>query len=260
MSQLSEAVTPNGQISPRVKLGLLVGTVAALLIAWWLRPTFLPGPRDICSALVRLIDNGLWFQMYVSLVSNVQAIGISCLISIPLSYLTVVPAARPFVKFLSKTRFLGLAGLIFVFTIAFGGGHALKIAILVFGMSVFLITTLYDLVEAIPKEEFDYARSLRFGPWRSVYEVVVLGHLDSVIDAVRQNAAMSWVLLTLVEGLVRFEGGLGTMMLTEDKHLHLDMVFALQLVVLAIGVGQDAILRVFRGIVCPYADLTVERK
>lgn len=260
MNPLRNTCTPNGLVSPRVRSGLLFGTLATLLAVWLAGPTFLPGPIDILRAFVRLCDNGLAYQLYMSLVTNLQAIGLSCAISLPLAYLTVLPAVRPFVHILSKVRFLGLTGLVVIFTITFGGGHALKVAILVFGMSVFLLTSLYDIIEVIPREEFDYARSLRFGPWRGVYEVVILGRLDVVLDAIRQNAAMGWVLLTMVEGLVRFEGGLGAMMLAEDKHLHLDMVMALQFVVLGIGIAQDAVFVAFRRLLCPYADLTLERK
>lgn len=252
--------TPNGDISKKTYSLLIVGTVLVLGLTWLSMPSYLPTPGDIVKAWGRLLSNGLMYQMYMSLVTNIQAILLSCLISLPLSYLTLLPVVRPFVRILTRLRFLGLTGLVIVFTISFGGGHALKLAILVFGMSVFLITSLYDLIEVIQREEFDYAKSLRFGPWRSMLEVVILGRLDAVLDAIRQNAAMGWVLLTMVEGLVRFEGGLGAMMLAEDKHLHLDMVFALQLTVLTIGVSQDWLLTSFRKLICPYADLTVERK
>jgi NitT/TauT family transport system permease protein len=255
-----DVITPNGPTTSRVRSALLVVTLITVLAVWACRPAFLPGPLEVIHALGRLIGEGLAYQIYVSLTTNLQAIALSCAISLPLAYLTVLPAARPFVRILSKIRFLGLTGLVVIFTITFGGGHALKLAILVFGMTVFLLTSLYDLIEIIPREEFDYARSLRFGPWRTVYEVVILGRLDAVFDAVRQNAAMGWVLLTMVEGLVRFEGGLGALMLAEDKHLHLDTVFALQFVVLAIGIAQDASFVWLRHIVCPYADLTLERK
>lgn len=257
---LRDAWIPNGRVSKRVHLALGAGTLVFLLAAWAVRPAFMPGPMDVLHAYPRLIDQGLVQQLFVSLTTNFQAIGLSCLLTIPLAYLTVLPAARPLVRTLSKMRFLGMTGLVVLFTLAFGGGHALKVALLVFGMGVFLVTSLYDVVEAIPKEEFDHARTLRMSPWGSVFEVVVLGHLDAVLDAVRQNAAMGWVMLTLVEGLVRFEGGLGSMMLAEDKHIALDAVFAIDILVLLVGVLQDFALSWLRRILCPYANLTLERQ
>jgi NitT/TauT family transport system permease protein len=255
-----EAWTPNGHVSSRVHWVLAGGTVVLLLSAWACGPKFLPGPMDVVRAYPGLLDQGLVQQLFVSLTTNFQAIGLACLLTIPLAYLTVLPALRPFVGGLAKTRFLGLTGFVVLFTLLFGGGHGLKVALLVFGMGVFLVTSLYDIVESIPREEFDHARTLRLGRWGSVLEVVVLGHMDAVIDAVRQNAAMGWVMLTMVEGLVRFEGGLGAMMLAEDKHIKLDAVFAIQALVLAIGIAQDWLFVGLRRLMCPYAALTLERQ
>jgi len=39
--------------------------------------------------------------------------------------------------------------------------------------------------------------------------VIVLGRADAAFDAMRQNAAMGWMMLTMVEGISRSEGGIG---------------------------------------------------
>lgn len=258
--RLREAFVPNGRISAQIRWSIAAITLVVILGTWSMRPAFLPGPLDVLKAYPSLIDQGLFQELFTSLTTNLQAIGLSCLITLPLSYLTVVPAARPFVRALSKMRFLGMTGLVVLFTLTFGGGHGLKLALLTFGMGVFLVTSLYDIVETIPREEFDHARTLRMGPWTSVIEVVILGHMDAVLDTVRQNAAMGWVMLSMVEGLVRFEGGLGAMMLAEDKHIKLDAVFAIQLLVLFVGIGQDYLLALFKRWFCPYAFITLERQ
>jgi NitT/TauT family transport system permease protein len=260
VTELREAFSPNGHVSSRVSWMLGIGTLVVLVNAWSFRPAFLPSLQEILAAYPNLMDQGLIDQLLVSITTNLQAIGLTCLLTIPLAYLTVMPAVRPLVRALSKGRFLGVTGFVVFFTLVFGGGHALKVALLTFGLGVFLITSLYDVVEAIPREEFDHARTLRLGRWGSVLEVVVFGHLDAVIDAIRQNAAMGWVMLTMVEGLVRFEGGLGAMMLAEDKHIKLDAVFAIQAVVLAIGILQDWGFVGLKRLFCPYAALTLERQ
>jgi NitT/TauT family transport system permease protein len=256
---LSEALKPNGHVSSRATTILFVGTLVALIGAWFARPDFIPGPVEVAQAYPRLFDQGLFYQLYISLSTNLQAIALSCFFTIPLAYLSVLPVMRPLVHMLCKGRFLGVTGFVILFTIFFGGGHALKVALLVFGMSLFLVTSLFDIVESIPREEFDHTRTLRMGDWGSVIEVVILGRFDQVLDAIRQNAAMGWVMLTMVEGLVRFEGGLGALMLAEDKHIKLDAVFAVQIIVLVIGILQDVALRAIRHLLCPYAELSLER-
>jgi len=76
----------------------------------------------------------------------------------------------------------------------------------------------------------------------------------------RQNAAIGWMMLTMVEGIVRSEGGVGAMLLGESKHFLLSEVFAIQAVILIVGLLQDYAIGAVRRIVCPYADLTLERK
>src|SRR5207237_4344113 len=96
--------------------------------------------------------------------------------------------------------------------------------------------------------------------WRVVWEVVILGTADRAFEVLRQNAAIGWMMLTMVEGIVRSEGGVGTMLLNESKHFRLGDVFAIQLVILFVGVFQDYAIGAVKSVVCPYAALTLERR
>src|SRR4029079_16401550 len=115
-------------------------------------------------------------------------------------------------------------------------------------------------VEQIPRDKLDHARTLRFSEWQVAWEVVVLGAADKAIELFRQNAAIGWMMLTMVEGIVRSEGGVGAMLLNQNKHFRLAQVFAIQIVILAVGLFQDYGIGILRRLVCPYADLTLERK
>jgi len=90
--------------------------------------------------------------------------------------------------------------------------------------------------------------------------VVVLGTIDRAIEVLRQNAAIGWMMLTMVEGISRAEGGVGAMLLNQNKHFHLAEVFAIQLVILSVGLTQDYAIGWLKRLVCPYAELTLERK
>ena len=255
-----QAWTPNRHVSRRVHAYLLAGTLVAIVAGWsGARPAFIPGPMDVLRAYPSLLDQGLASQLFVSLTTNFQAIALTCLLTIPLACIGAARGAAVCAPS-GQDEVPRATGFVMLFTLLFGGGDGLKLGLLVFGMGVFLLTTLYDIVEAIPREEFDYARTMRMSTWGALIEVVVRGHKDAVIDAVRQNCAMLWVMVTLVEGLVRYRGGLGAMMLTEDKHMHLDSVFAIQLVVLVIGMAQDGLFVLMRRVLCPYASLTLERQ
>ena len=236
--------------------------LAVLLIIWFAAPLkVLPNPREVFAALLHLwTKEGLAAELTTSVVLNLQALALSSLISLGLAYLTVLPFFRPIALAVSKMRFLSLVGFTLVFTLMLGGGHQLKLALLVFGMTVFLVTSMASVVLNIPLAEYDYARTLRMSEWRVVWEVVILGTLDQAFEAIRQNAAMGWLMLTLVEGIVRSEGGIGAMILSYQKYFALPSVFALQFVILFVGLFQDYLIGVIRGIVCPYADLVIDKR
>ncbi len=259
--QIQAAFRPNQPVSARTLLGLGVAQGALLLVLWAHQPfAVLPGPLQVAQAWAELWrEQGLGAELAASAATSLEAVGLTTALSLGLAYLTILPAARPLVGLLSKGRFLGLMGLTLVFTLAVGGGHALKLVLLVFGMTVFFVTGMAAEVAAIPPERFDHARSLRMGDARIVWEVVVRGTADRAFEVLRQNAAIGWTLLTLVEGLVRSEGGVGTLLLNQNKHFHLAEVFAIQLSILAVGMLQDALLAGLRRAVCPYAVLARER-
>ena len=231
------------------------GAALAIGLGWRAAGASLPAPREVLSALATLwTERGLAEQLGASLALNAEALAWSAAISLGLAYLTVLPALRPLVGAVSKLRFSGLVGWGFVFTLWARDGHQLKLWMLVFGMVPFFATSMAAVVAAIPRERFDHARALRLGPPRLVWEVVIRGTLDEALEVLRQNAAMGWMMLTMVEGVVRAEGGIGTLMLDEQKHLHLPAVFALIGVVLAVGAAQDAALAWLRRAICSYAE------
>jgi NitT/TauT family transport system permease protein len=115
-------------------------------------------------------------------------------------------------------------------------------------------------VLAIPREKFDHARTLRMSEWKVVWEVVILGTADKAFEVLRQNAAIGWMMLTMVEGISRAEGGVGAMMLNLNKHFHVASVFAIQITILLVGLLQDYGIGVARRLFLPFADLTREKR
>lgn len=255
-----EAFLPNGAVSgSSLRLIIIVQGIVAIVL-WAMSPfAVLPNPLEVFQALGKLwMNEGLSRELMTSFVLNLEALALTAVTSLGLAYLTVLPFFRPIVASVSKGRFLGLIGLTFVFTLMIGGGHKLKLALLVFGMTVFFVTSMAAAIADIPKEQFDYARTLRMSEWQVVWEVVILGTIDEAIEILRQNAAIGWMMLTMVEGISRSEGGIGAMLLSQNKHFHLAEVFAIQLLILFVGVAQDYVIGMLKRALCPYALLTVE--
>lgn len=254
------AFRPNSHVSGNERRTILFVWLLFGAVAWVFWPSrTLPTPLGVLHAFGPLINQDhLANELVASYSTNLVALALTTVISLIVSYATVLPGLRPVGLFLSKLRFLGSTGLPLFFTLLFATGHAVKIWMLVFWMSVFFITSMVQVVAEIPKAKFDHARVVGMGEWRVTLEVVVLGTLDQAIDLLRQNAAIGWMMLTMVEGLVRSEGGVGVLLLNQNRYLRLDAVVAIQLTILALGLVQDAALGLLRRMVCPHAALRTE--
>jgi NitT/TauT family transport system permease protein len=236
--------------------------LAVFVTIWFFSPfVFLPKPMEVVRSFADLWTNeGLGGELITSFLLNLEALLWATVVTLVLSYASVLPFFRPVVAFVGKLRFLSLAGLTFFFTLMAANGHELKVYLLVFSVSVFYVTSMADVISGVPKEQFDLARTLGMNEWRTSLEVVVLGRAAETLDSLRSCAAMSWMMLSLVEGISREGGGIGTMLLDQNKHFHLSSVFAIQVCILIVGIAQDYAIGAFRSLVCPYANLILERK
>lgn len=261
MNEILAAFTPNKAVSKATVKLIIAVQVAVFALLWVFSPfPFLPSIGETLRAFADQWQQGLGGELLVSFYANIQAIGISCVVSLGLAYLTVLAGFRPVVAFLSKLRFLSMVGLSFLFTVMTHSAHQLKLSMLVFSISVFFVTGMADVIEGIPKEQYDLARTLGMGPWRVVWEVVVLGQIDKGFDVLRQNAAIGWMMLTMIESMVRSEGGIGAVLTTANRHFYLNAVFAIQITILLLGLFQDYMLGASKRLFCPYAALGSERK
>lgn len=259
---LLDAFKPNRRMS-RSGMRLIILVEAILAVLLWVRSPFkfLPSPSEVFRAFSELWSRqGLGQELIASFELNLVALAWSTVISIGLAYLTVLPVFRPVAAAVSKGRFLSLAGFTLIFIVVFGGGRSLQVAMLVSGVTVFYVTSMSSVIGSIPKGDLDHARTLRMSEWRVVWEVVILGTLDKAFEVLRQNAAIGWMMLTLVEGTVRSQGGVGAMLLNESKYMKLPEVYAIQIAILLVGLFQDAAIAGIRKLACPYADLTLERR
>ena len=238
--------------------GLIVAVWIVVALALWLASPWqsLPKPFEVWHALGALWwQRGMGPELFVTLRLILHATLITTVVSLLLAYASVVPVIRPVVAGVAKLRFLGLTGLVFPFTLMTGGGYGLKVALLVFGMSTFFVTAMERIVADIPRARFEHMKVLGAGELRTVWEVVVRGTLEQALDVTRQNVAMGWSMITMVEGISRAEGGLGAMLLNENKHFLLPEFYAILLVILVVGLAIDFAMGLVERVVCPWASL-----
>lgn len=243
--------------SKKTYMAIIAAEAALFLIIWLLSSvSLIPTPVDIISSWHKLASqDGLLLELYQSSITIAKAIVLTSLISFGMAYLATAAVFKPVVTWATAFRFLGFSGITFFFTLWTSDGASLKLWLLTFGMSVFMLTTALSIVNSVTQEQIDYARTLGLDGWQITWEIVIRGKLDEALDAIRQNAAIGWVMLSMVEGLVRSEGGIGLLLLTNSKFLNLNAIFAIQFTILAYGILQDIFLRWIRVTVCPYVML-----
>lgn len=259
---LKNAFLPNRAIDKKIGLVLVAAWLGIALLLWVAAPmASLPGPGEVWSALGELWNSeGMAPELFTTLKLIFHALAWTLVISLILSYATVLPFMRPAIEAVSKLRFLGLTGLVVPFTLMTGGGYDLKLYLLVFGMATYFVTAMAQVVVEIPREQFDYLRALGANEFRILWEVVILGTLDKALDVTRQNLAIGWTMITMVEGISRSEGGLGALILNQNKHFRLAEVYAIMVVILIVGLLLDYAIGALTRVVCPYVALERVRR
>ncbi len=250
--------TPNKGVSSQVMAVVVLLWIGGFWMYWTNNSSeILPRPGEIWESGKNLAkDGGLFGEMWTSMKLCIDAVIHTVIISLLICYATVLPIFRPIGFIVTKFRFWTVVGLSFVFTLLTEDGYELKVTLLTFGMTVFFVTSMLKVIESIKSEELNHARTLGMSEWRVVWEVVILSKIDQVFDVLRNNFAIAWMMLTLVEGLSRADGGVGAMLINQNKHLHLDAVFAIQFLILFVGIGMDYTFGIIKRLACPYAHLT----
>lgn len=257
MNKLKAIFEPLRMLDKRTMTILLVAEAVIALLVWQLSGGgLIPTPDKVLKAIGTIftmpdfIDN-----LFASITLTVKGMGISIIIALIISYLSIVPFFQPIARFVIKCRYLTLTGLIFLFTLLTQNGGQLKLSLLIFGIVPFFVTSLLGVIENINKQEFELCTTLRMNSWQSLWEVIIVGRLDQVFEVMRQNFAIAWLMITSVEGLSMSQGGLGVMLIKANKYVQLDIVFGTLVIIFVLGIFFDFILGLFRHWLFPYTKL-----
>lgn len=246
--------TPNYKPTPTTHVYIIMGLVGIWLCAWMLVQSIIfPNPLEVIQAWPDLWSGGRFGQdLMASLLVNVESIGLSILISLPLAYLSRVPVVKPIATGLSKLRFLTPMAFFPIVSFSLHGGHLIKVVLLTLGESFYLLTTMVGVVQNIPAFKFDHARTLKMSEWQMTYYVVIRGTLKEALGAIRDNAAMGLAMLMTVEGAIRMDGGVGVTLSNAEKHLEFATAWLASFFLLGVGMTQDWILYAIGKVCCPY--------
>lgn len=248
---------PFGSISKRAMLMMVLMQVVITIVLWQVSAQgLIPKPGAIAAAFGKLITSKqLLDNMLISLVLTLKAMLYSIIITLFLSYASVIPFFKSLAQFIVKCRYLTLTGLIFIFTLLTQDGSQLKLSLLVFGIVPFFTTSFLSVILNIDKQEYELCKTLGYNNWQILYEVIIVGKAHQVFEILRQNFAISWLMITMVEGLCMSEGGIGSLLIKYNKYNDLTNVIALQLVIFITGLLFDFLFGATRNWLFPHSKL-----
>jgi NitT/TauT family transport system permease protein len=259
---IAKLFTPNKRVDNTTTWTILVMWIVGTLLIWTTSDShLLPSPLALLEGGRRMfVEYDLTRDLLTSLFLVMKAMIYAILICYALATISTLEFFRPIANFFSKSRFVTTVGLSVLFVQITPDTTSQKTALLVFSVTVFLVTSFLSIIMDIKKDEYDYAKTLKMSNWKAFYEIIILGKSDLFIDAIRQNFAIAWMMLPLVENFCRVDGGIGIVLTDQNKYFHMDAVYAIQIVVLFMGICLDWFFGFIKGIVRPDTLLTLNRK
>ncbi len=241
-----KVIKPFENVTKRTRLLIGLGWLTLLFSMWGLygmsETHMFPTMKQVSTGFSELWAEGLMTHVMSSLWLCARAVFTAILISLIIVYLSPIPLIKPVAYMLSKFRYLPLTGIAFYITMIINDGREIQVWILVIFMTTFLTTSLLAMLKDIPDEEFDHARALGMNRLEILWEVIVKGRFDYVIEIIRQNLAIVYMMLVTVESIMVAAGGLGFLIKNSDKFMNHGRIIALQIVILFVGLGLDFML------------------
>lgn len=256
---MKKFITPFEKISKPTKTVILLCWIVVVLAAWFIGTMgtkhLFPAPAQVLKGFTELYEEGLVVHIFNSLSLCFLSIFIAVILSTLFAYTWPIPLLKPVSEFITKFRFLPFTGLSFYITLIIHDARNMQIWIMVIFLTTFLTTSLIAVIKDIPEEEFDHAKTLGCSRMEVLWQVIVLGRVDYVIDVIRQNLAITWMMLVTVESIVVASGGLGFLIKNSDKFMNHGRIIALQIIILLIGLGLDSGINFLRKAVFRYSKI-----
>ncbi len=251
--------TPFQNISKTKKTIILLAWIVLLLLIWIFGTAgekhLFPNPQQVMKGFLELYSEGLVVHIFNSLKLCFVSIFLATSIALFFAYSWSIPLIKPVAEFITKFRFLPFTGLSFYVAVVIHDARNMQIWIMVIFLTTFLTTSLISVVKDIPQEEFDHAKTLKCNRFEVLWQVIILGRLDYVIDVIRQNLAITWMMLVTVESIVVASGGLGFLIKNSDKFMNHGRIIALQIIILLIGLSLDWFINFLRRALFRYSKI-----
>jgi taurine transport system permease protein len=231
-----------------LSLGLIVvaWTVATQLD--WVSDLFLPGPGEVWSALLDLLQNGyksrsIWAHAGLSLervfAGFVSGAAVGTLLGLTMGYNRKAEAVfSPFIEFLRPLPQLSYLVLLIVW---FGIGELPQIVLLFLTALPVSAVAAMDGVKGTSVQRLQVARTLGASEWQIFRHVVLPSALPEIFTGARLAVGVVYATLIAAE-IIAGSTGLGWMILDAGRFLRSDYVFVGIILIGLMGLALDRLL------------------
>jgi NitT/TauT family transport system permease protein len=226
-------------------VALFIGLWCLLSYSGLVPTVILPSPTEVLLAFPVLhFEEALVRSAGASFYRVMMGFLLSAVVAIPLGIVmgTFPPVKHFFAPILDPLRFLPISALVPLFIVWFGIEDMQKIMFLFVGTFVYLLPLVVEAVEKVDEVYLQTAMTLGARPSQLIWSVLVPGSLPAIAEALRVMNGIGWTYVILAE-VINAPLGLGALITVAGKRSHVDQIFALVLVILAIGIATDFIIR-----------------
>jgi ABC-type nitrate/sulfonate/bicarbonate transport system permease component len=231
-----------------ISLGLILAVWTLATRLDWVSDLFLPGPGEVSSALLDLLQNGyksrsLWVHAGLSLErvfgGFVTGAAVGTLLGLAMGNNRKVEAVfSPFIEFLRPLPQLSYLVLLIVW---FGIGELPQILLLFLTALPVSAVAAMDGVKGTSVQRLQVARTLGASEWQIFRHVVLPSALPEIFTGARLAIGVVYATLIAAE-IIAGSTGLGWMILDAGRFLRSDYVFVGIILIGLMGLALDRLL------------------
>jgi NitT/TauT family transport system permease protein len=242
-----------GKLPAKQGMAIEIGGAFFFLMVWWslvhfgvVRSSILPNPAKVLTSFPELLTkDDLIRNAAFSVKNNILAYLEAIAISLPLGFLIgLFPFFRNLLgRYVAASRFLPLSALIGLFILWYGIYAYMVIQFLCFGIVVYMLPVVVQRIDEVQQVYLDTVKTLGANKWQTIRSVFIPDVVSRFFDDILVLTAISYTYIIIAEMVNMGQGGIGAMCYQVSRASRTDKVFAILLVIIAIGFVQDQILR-----------------
>lgn len=239
--QLKASFVPFGKSDKMFFIGLCTLQFGAILYMWYtLGNVYVPKPIPVIKQLFTYITSvDFWNCFVTTFLLTIKAMVYSIIFSCIFAFIWTLSSFKSTVGIVTKFRFLSMSGLVFTAIMVLKDGAQVKLFLLMLGVIPYFLASLISSITKIDKQEFKLCETLGMSKWQTFYELVAYGRMEVVLDTIRMNFAMVWLMITNIEIISMTGTGIGIRLHDLDRQNYVTQIFAIQIFIGLFGTLFD---------------------